>query len=50
VALRALKAIRAELFEPTIEAHNGWIVKATGDGVLVEFPSVVDAVRCAVAV
>jgi len=48
--LAALKAIRRELGDPMIAEHRGRIVKATGDGVLVEFASVVDAVRCAVAV
>jgi adenylate cyclase len=41
------KAIRAELFDPTIAAHNGRIVKPTGDGLLVEFSRVVGALRCA---
>jgi len=45
--LQALKAIRAELIDPTIAAHNGRLVKTTGDGLLVEFGSVVDALRCA---
>jgi len=48
--LRALKAIRAELIDPTIAAHNGRLVKTTGDGLLVEFSSVVDALRCATEV
>jgi adenylate cyclase len=48
--LSALKAIRAELIDPTIAAHNGWLVKTTGDGLLVEFGSVVDALRCATEV
>jgi class 3 adenylate cyclase/DNA-binding CsgD family transcriptional regulator/tetratricopeptide (TPR) repeat protein len=48
--LAALKAIRAELIDPRITEHRGRIVKTTGDGLLVEFASVVDAVRCAVAV
>jgi adenylate cyclase len=43
-----LKAHRRELVDPTISEHSGRIVKTTGDGMLVEFPSVVDAVRCAV--
>jgi len=48
--LDALKAIRRELGDPKIAEHRGRIVKTTGDGMLVEFASVVDAVRCAVAV
>jgi adenylate cyclase len=49
-ALRALKAHRKELVDPAIALHHGRIVKTTGDGLLVEFASVVDAVGCAVAV
>ncbi|WP_281973949.1 adenylate/guanylate cyclase domain-containing protein [Ruegeria faecimaris] len=45
--LNALKAFRSELFDPLVAAHNGRIVKLMGDGVLVEFASVVDAVNCA---
>jgi TolB-like protein/class 3 adenylate cyclase len=48
--LAALKAIRRELSDPKIAEHHGRIVKTTGDGLLVEFASVVDAVRCAVEV
>jgi len=48
--LAALKAHRRELIDPSIAEHNGRIVKTTGDGLLLEFPSVVDAVRCAVDV
>jgi len=48
--LAALKAIRRELGDPKIVEHRGRIVKTTGDGLLVEFQSVVDAVRCAVEV
>src|SRR5215472_8916646 len=48
--LRKLKAIRAELIDRTIAAHNGRLVKTTGDGLLVEFGSVVDALRCATGV
>jgi adenylate cyclase len=48
--LQAFKAVRTELFEPTIAAHHGRLVKTTGDGFLVEFRSVVDALRCAVDV
>src|SRR5712672_1906019 len=48
--LERLKALRRELLDPKITEHRGRIVKTTGDGLLVEFASVVDAVRCAVAV
>jgi class 3 adenylate cyclase/pimeloyl-ACP methyl ester carboxylesterase len=48
--LSALKAHRRDLFDSAIAAHHGRIVKTTGDGVLVEFPSVVDAVGCAVGI
>jgi adenylate cyclase len=48
--LAALKAIRRELGDPKIAEHRGRIVKTTGDGLLVEFHSVLDAVRCAVEV
>jgi len=48
--LAALKAHRRELIDPKIAEHDGRIVKATGDGLLLEFSSVVDAVRCAVEV
>jgi TolB-like protein/class 3 adenylate cyclase/Tfp pilus assembly protein PilF len=48
--LTSLKAHRRELVDPAIAGHRGRIVKTTGDGLLVEFPSVVDAVACAVAV
>jgi TolB-like protein len=45
--LSRLKALRAELIDPKIAGHHGRIVKTTGDGLLVEFASVVDALRCA---
>ncbi len=45
--LQTFKHVRAELLEPTIAAHNGRLVKTTGDGFLIEFSSVVDALRCA---
>jgi adenylate cyclase len=46
--LAALKAIRRGLSDPKVKEHRGRIVKTTGDGLLIEFGSVVDAVRCAV--
>src|SRR5215468_1882547 len=46
--LAALKAHRRELIDPKIAEYGGRIVKTTGDGLLLEFPSVVDGVRCAV--
>jgi len=45
--LTRLKAIRSEVIDPQIAAHHGRIVKTTGDGLLVEFASTVDALRCA---
>jgi adenylate cyclase len=48
--LAALRAVRRELCDPKIAEHRGRIVKTTGDGLLAEFASVVDAVRCAVEV
>ena len=48
--LAGLEAHRRELIEPTIAGHNGRLVKLMGDGLLVEFASVVDAVACAVAI
>ncbi|WP_312016997.1 adenylate/guanylate cyclase domain-containing protein [Bradyrhizobium jicamae] len=48
--LAALKALRREIIDPAIAAHNGRIVKTTGDGMLVEFASAVDAVTCGVAI
>src|ERR1700756_201835 len=45
--LGRFKALRAEVIDPKIAAHRGRIVKTTGDGLLVEFASVVDALRCA---
>jgi class 3 adenylate cyclase/pimeloyl-ACP methyl ester carboxylesterase len=48
--LSSLKAHRRELTDPVITAHRGRIVKTTGDGALIEFASVVDAVVCAVAI
>src|ERR1051326_7892711 len=48
--LARLRALRSDLLDPTIAVHHGRVVKRTGDGVLVEFRSVVDAVRCAIEV
>ncbi len=48
--LARLNALRRELIDPEIAEHKGRIVKTTGDGILIEFPSVVEAVSCAVAV
>src|SRR5882724_3115010 len=48
--LERLKALRRQLIDPKITEHHGRIVKTTGDGLLVEFASVVDAVRCAAEV
>jgi len=48
--LAALKAHRRELIDPLLTQHQGRIVKTTGDGILIEFASVIDAVRCAVVI
>src|ERR1043165_1278407 len=48
--LDRIRSIRAEVLDPAIAAHRRRLVKTTGDGLLVEFSSVVDAVRCAVEV
>ena len=48
--LARLRALRSDLIDPTIAVHRGRVVKRTGDGALVEFRSVVDAVRCAVEI
>jgi adenylate cyclase len=48
--LARLRALRNDLIDPTIAVHHGRVVKRTGDGSLVEFRSVVDAVRCAIEV
>jgi adenylate cyclase len=48
--LARLKTLRRDLIDPKIAEHKGRIVKTTGDGILIEFPSVVEAVACAFAV
>src|ERR1700722_85500 len=48
--LARLRALRSDLIDPTISVHHGRIVKRTGDGSIIEFNSVVDAVRCAIEV
>jgi len=48
--LARLRTLRSDLVDPTIAVHNGRVVKRTGDGSLIEFRSVVDAVRCAIEV
>ncbi len=45
--LARLRVLRTELFNPAVAAHGGRVVKRTGDGAIVEFRSVVEAVRCA---
>src|ERR1700736_6297310 len=47
--LARLRTLRRDLIDPKIAEHKGRIVKNTGDGILIEFPSVVEAVACAVA-
>ena len=48
--LSRLRGLRGDLIDPAIAAHHGRVVKRTGDGILIEFRSVVDAVRCAIEV
>ena len=48
--LARLRSLRADLIDPTVASHNGRVFKRTGDGALIEFRSVVEAVRCAVAI
>src|ERR1700723_2186114 len=48
--LSRLRGLRSDLIDPAIAAHRGRIVKRTGDGIIIEFRSVVDAVRCAIEV
>ena len=48
--LARLRALRSDLVDPTVAVHHGRVVKRTGDGAIIEFRSVVDAVRCAIEV
>src|SRR5215207_5010508 len=48
--LARLRALRSDLIDPTVAVHRGRVIKRTGDGAIVEFRSVVDAVRCAIEV
>jgi class 3 adenylate cyclase len=48
--LARLRALRSDLIDPTIAVHHGRVVKRTGDGAIVEFRSVVDALRCAIEI
>jgi adenylate cyclase len=48
--LARLRALRSDMIDPTIAVHHGRVVKRTGDGAVVEFRSVIDAVRCALEV
>src|SRR5208283_3365340 len=50
LTLARLRTLRSDLIDPTIAVHNGRVVKRMGDGVIVEFRSVVEAVRCAMEV
>jgi adenylate cyclase len=48
--LARLRGLRSDVIDPTIGAHHGRVVKRTGDGIIIEFRSVVDAVRCAIEI
>ena len=48
--LAALRSLRNELFDPVVDRHKGSVVKRMGDGWIVEFPSISDAVACAIAI
>ena len=48
--LARLRALRSDLIDPAISVHHGRVVKGTGDGILAEFRSVVEAVRCAIEI
>jgi adenylate cyclase len=45
-----LRGLRSDLIDPAVAIHHGRVVKRTGDGIIIEFRSVVDAVRCAIEV
>jgi adenylate cyclase len=48
--LMRLRGLRSDLIDPAVAIHHGRVVKRTGDGIIIEFRSVVDAVRCAIEV
>jgi adenylate cyclase len=48
--LARLRTLRSDLIDPTVAVHHGRFVKRTGDGAIIEFRSVVDAVRCAIEI
>jgi adenylate cyclase len=48
--LARLRTLRSDLIDPILAVHHGRVVKRTGDGAIIEFRSVVDAVRCAIEV
>src|SRR5215510_8571570 len=48
--LARLRTLRSDLIDPTIAVHHGRVVKRTGDGAIIEFRSIVDAVRCAIEI
>jgi adenylate cyclase len=48
--LSRLRGLRSDLIDPAVDAHHGHVVKRTRDGILIEFRSVVDAVRCAIEI
>ena len=50
LTLARLRTLRSELIDPTVASQNGRVFKRTGDGALVEFRSVVEALRCAITI
>ncbi len=48
--LAALRELRNDVFQPIVSEHRGEVVKSMGDGLLLEFPSVVDATRCVIEI